>query len=113
MRDWLDKNWDWLVALVFLSVATSTAIGLKEGSKGGAIFVSNLTAALVAVALYPFLEIFGYAKTSIGILALFCGGCGVAMFKVLISLSDLIDRRRERLADSVLNRIVPDAKDDP
>lgn len=112
MRDWLDKNWDWLVALVFLSVATSTAIGLKEGSKGGAIFVSNLTAALVAVALYPFLEKFGYAGPFIGILALFCGACGVAMFGVLTSLSDLITRRRERLAGSVLDRIAPEAKDD-
>lgn len=111
VRAWLADNLDWLAACVFLSVLTSTAIGLKQGSKGPAIFVSNLAAALMAIALYPLLEKWGYGGPFIGLLALFCGACGMAAFGVLIALSNIIDRRRDKLAGGLLDRVVPEAKD--
>lgn len=111
MRDWLNANLDWLSACVLLSILTSTGIGLKQGSKGPAIFVSNLAAALMAIALYPLLEKWGYAGPFIGLLALFCGACGMAMFGVLIALSNMIDRRRDRIAGSLIDRVAPESRD--
>lgn len=115
MWKWLhdDDRWEWLVALVFLSIVSSTAIGLVKGSKGPAIFVSNLTAASLAMAIYPFSEKFGYAGPYVFALALFCGACGLAMFGVLISLSDMITRRREKLASSILDRVLPGKEEKP
>lgn len=111
MRAWLESNLDWLSAAVLLSILTSTGIGLKQGSKGPAIFTSNLAAAIMAVALYPLLQKWGYAGPFIGLLALFCGACGMACFGVLISLSNLIDRRRERIAGGLIDRVVPGSRD--
>lgn len=111
MRAWLETNLDWLSAAVLLSILTSTGIGLKQGSKGPAIFTSNLAAAIMAVALYPLLQQWGYAGPFIGLLALFCGACGMACFGVLISLSNLIDRRRERIAGGLIDRVVPESRD--
>lgn len=111
MKDWLADNLDWLVACVFLSVLTSTGIGLKQGSKGPAIFVSNLAAAVMAVCLYPILQKWGYAGPFVGLLALFCGACGMACFGVLISLATLIDRRRERIAGGLIDRVVPESRE--
>lgn len=111
VKAWLDSNLEWLSAAVLLSILTSTAIGLKQGSKGPAIFVSNLAAALMAIALYPLLEKWGYAGPFVGLLALFCGACGMALFGVLIALSNMIDRRRDRIAGGLIDRVVPEARE--
>lgn len=111
MREWLNANSEWLGVCVVLSVLTSTAIGLKQGTKGPAIFTSNLTAAIMAIALYPLLEKWGYAGPFVGLLALFCGACGMSLFAVLISLSGLIDRRRERIAGGLIDRVIPEARE--
>ena len=115
MTKWLldGERWEWLLAMVFVSICTSTAIGLRQGSKGGAIFVSNLTAALSALALYPFVEKWGFSGPFVLPLALVCGACGLAMFGVLISLSDIITRRRERLAGNLLDRVLPGSDEKP
>lgn len=111
VREWLAENLEWLASAVFLSIMTSTGIGLKQGSKGPAIFTSNLAAAVMALALYPLLQKWGYGGPFIGLLALFCGGCGLASFGVLIALSNIIDRRRDRIAGGLLDRVVPEAKE--
>lgn len=111
MREWWAANGEWLLAAVFLSILTSTGIGLKQGSKGPAIFVSNLAAALLAIALYPLLEKWGYAGPFVGLLALFCGACGMAMFGVLIALAAMIDRRRDRIAGGLIDRVVPESRE--
>lgn len=111
MRAWLETNGDWLLACVFLSILTSTGIGLKQGTKGPAIFTSNLAAAIMAITLYPFLEKWGYAGPFVGVLALFCGACGAACFGVLIALAGMIDRRRERIAGGLIDRVIPESRE--
>jgi hypothetical protein len=34
-----------------------------------------------------------------------CGAVGVAVFGVLVALSDAIDRRRGKLADAILDKV--------
>ena len=60
MKAWLEANWDYLSVALFLALVTSTVIGLRRGTKGGALFVSNSSAAIVAVAFYPVVESFNY-----------------------------------------------------
>lgn len=110
MKTWLHENWDWLLAGVFIALSTSTTIGLKERTKGGALLAANCSAAILALVLYPFLAKYGYSGEWVLLLGLFCGGCGTAMFGVLTSLSSVIDRRRERLAESIVNRVAPEDK---
>lgn len=112
MRDWLALQWDWLCAAVFIAMATSTTIGFKDGAKGGAIFVSNAASAILALVLYPFMERWGYNGPYVGLLGLFCGACGMAMFGVLISLSSQIDKRRVKLAGGIIDRVAPGSGDD-
>jgi len=112
MRDWLTAQWEWLATAVFIAVITSTTIGFREGSKGGAIFVSNAASAILAMVIYPFLEKWGYNGPFVGLLGLFCGACGMAMFGVLISLSSQIDKRRVKLAEGLIDRVAPGSGDD-
>ena len=114
MHDWIALHWQGLAAAVFIAVATSTVIGFKDGSKGGAILVANAAAAIMAVVLYPFLGKWGYGDEFSPMLGLFCGACGIALFGVLISLAATIERRRARLAGVILDRVAPEAgRDDP
>lgn len=110
MRTWLQEHWDWLLAGIFISLATSTTIGLKDRTKGGALFAANCSASIMALVLYPFLAKYGYSGEWVLLLGLFCGACGTAMFGVLTSLSTVIDRRRERLAEGIVNRVAPEDK---
>ncbi len=110
MRTWLLEQWDWLLAGIFVAVATSTTIGLKDRTKGGALFVANSAAAIMALVLFPFLSKYGYGGEWVLLLGLFCGACGTALFGVLTALSSAIDRRRERLADRIIDRVVPEDK---
>jgi hypothetical protein len=110
MRTWLTEQWDWLLAGVFIAIATSTVIGFKDGAKGGAIFVSNTAAAIMALVMFPFLSKHGYGSEWVGLLGLFCGGAGMALFGVLTAVSTAIDRRREKLADQIINRVAPEDK---
>jgi hypothetical protein len=107
MQHWIEANWDWLMTGVFLAVATSTTIGLRRGTKGGALFVSNSSSAIVAVAFFPFLERYGYSGQFVFLYGMVCGAVGVAVFGVLVSLSDAIDRRREKIADNIIDRVTP------
>ncbi len=104
---WLQRKGDWLVALLLISILTSTAIGLKDRATGGAIFVSNLTASLTALAAYPFIEKWGYGGPAVFALGLVCGAVGLAAFGVLTALSDRITRRRDKIADSLIDRVAP------
>lgn len=110
MRAWLLEQWDLLLAAVFIAIATSTVIGFKDGAKGGAIFVSNTSAAIMAFVLSPILAKQGYSWEWIGVFGLICGACGASMFGVLTALSRAIDRRRDKLADSIIDRVVPEEK---
>lgn len=111
MLEWLSPRWQWLAALIGLSMLTSTTIGLKQGSKGGAIFASNLASAMMSIALYPLADKYDYGGPFVGLLALFCGACGMAMFGVLIALSNLIERRKDKLAGTILDRVAPEARE--
>lgn len=111
MPSWLEAHWQWLCTAVFIAVATSTTIGFKDGSKGPAIFVSNAASAIMAACLYPFLAKWGYGGEFAPILGLFCGGCGMALFGVLISLGKTIEMRRNRLAGSLVDRVAPESKE--
>ncbi len=104
---WLQRKGDWLVALLLISILTSTAIGLKDRATGGAIFVSNLTASLTALAAYPFIEKWGYGGPAVFALGLVCGAVGLAAFGVLTALRDRITRRRDNIADSLIDRVAP------
>ncbi len=108
MRSWLDENWDWLLTGIFIAVATSTVIGFKDGAKGGAIFVANWSAAIMAIVTYPFLAKHGYGGEWVLVLGLFCGACGTAMFSVLTAVSAAIDKRREKLANKIIDRVAPE-----
>ena len=110
---WLQRAGDWLAAMVVVSILTSTAISMKDKATGGAIFVSNLTAALTAIAAYPFLERWGYGGAAVFLAALVCGGCGVAAFGLLTALRDVITRRRDRIAGSIVDRVLPGTEDKP
>lgn len=110
MRAWLMDQWDWLLAAVFLAVATSSTIGMKDRTRGGALFFANCCAAIMALVSYPFLAKHGYGGEWVLLLGLVCGACGTAMFGVLTALSGAIDRRRERLADRIIDRVVPEDK---
>lgn len=112
MRDWLFLQWDWLLSSIFIAVSTSTIIGFKDGTKGGAIAVSNFASAIVAIVLFPFLEKYGYGGPFSLLLGLFCGACGMATFSVLVSLSNMIERRRAKLAGVLLDRVAPGTGDD-
>lgn len=112
MRAWLSDNLEWLASCVFIAVATSTTIGFREGSKGGAIALANFSSAILAIVLYPFLEKYGYTGPFVGILGLFCGACGVGVFSVLISLASTIERRRAKLAGQIVDRVAPGSGDD-
>lgn len=104
---YLIKKGDWLVALIVVAIFTSTAIGLKDRATGGAIFVSNLTASLTAIAAYPFVEKWGYGGPMVFALGLLCGACGLAAFGVLTALSTMITRRREKIAGGLIDRVIP------
>jgi len=104
---WLQRKGDWLIALLLVAVLTSTAIGLKDRATGGAIFVSNLTAALCALAAYPFIEKWGYGGPAVFALGLVCGAIGLAAFGVLTALRDRITRRRDSIADNLIDRVAP------
>lgn len=110
MRTWLAEQWDLLLAGVFIAIATSTVIGFKDGAKGGAIFVSNTSAAIMAFVLSPLLAKQGYSWEWIGIFGLVCGACGASMFGVLTALSKAIDRRRDNLANKIIDRVAPEDK---
>lgn len=110
MRAWLEGQWDWLLAGIFIAIATSTVTGLQAGTKGGAIFVSNAASAIMALVLFPFLNKYGYGGEWVFLLGLFCGACGLALFRVLTAVSLSIDKRRERLADRIIDRVVPEDK---
>lgn len=107
MGHWLEENWSWVCATVFIAVLTSTTIGFKEGSKGGAIFVSNFAAAITGIALYAVLREYYSGFGFVCVLGMFCGACGLSVFGVLISLRNLIDRRRDRLAGVIMDRVAP------
>lgn len=107
---WLQRKGDWLVALLLVAILTSTAIGLKDRATGGAILVSNMTASLVALAGYPFLDKWGYGNAAVFAWGLVAGACGIAAFGVLTALRDRITRRRDSIADSLIDRVVPEAK---
>lgn len=104
MKAWLEANWDYLSVALFLSLVTSTVIGLRRGTKGGALFVANSSAAIVAVAFYPVVESFSYKHYTL-LYGMICGAVGVAVFGVLVALSDSIDRRREKLADDIVDKV--------
>ena len=104
MKAWLEANWDYLSVALFLALVTSTVIGLRRGTKGGALFVSNSSAAIVAVAFYPVVESFNYKHYTL-LYGMICGAVGVAVFGVLVALSDSIDRRREKLADDIVDKV--------
>lgn len=106
---WLVRKGDWLVALLVVSIFTSTAIGLKDRATGGAILVSNITAALTALAGYPVLEKWGYGGPWVFAFGLLSGACGLAAFGVLTTLRDVITRRRERIANQLIDRVLPEA----
>lgn len=110
MREWFSAQWDLLLAAIFIAIATSTVIGFKDGTKGGAIFVSNMAGALLASVLSPLLAKQGYSWEWIGIFGLLCGACGASMFGVLTALSRAIDRRRDKLADQIIDRVAPGDK---
>lgn len=107
---WLMRKGDWLVALIVVAVFTSTAIGLKDRATGGAILVSNITAALTAIAGYPLLEKMGYGGPWVFAFGLLAGACGLAAFGVLTTLGDMITRRRERIANRLIDRVLPEAE---
>ncbi len=96
MRAWLQEHWEWLCAALFIAVTTSTVVGLKDGSKGTAIFVSNVASAIMALVF---------------LLGLFCGGCGMSMIGVVIALRNLIDRRKDKLAATIVDRVAPESKE--
>ncbi len=105
---WLQRKGDWLVALLLISILTSTAIGLKDRATGGAIFVSNITASLLALAGYPFLEKYGFGGPAVFAWGLIAGSCGIAALGVLTALRDRITRRRDSIADSLIDRVAPE-----
>ena len=111
MKAWLQEHWEWLCAALFIAVTTSTVVGFKEGSRGTAIFVANAASAIMAIVLYPLLYKFGYGIEGVFLLGLFCGACGTSVFGVLIALRNLIDRRKDKLAGAIIDRVVPETKD--
>lgn len=110
MGKWLSEQWDLLLAAVFIALATSTVIGFKDGAKGGAIFISNTAAAIMALVLSPLLAKQGYSWEWIGIFGVICGAGGASTFGLLTAISRAIDRRRDNLADKIVDRVVPGDK---
>lgn len=111
MRAWLETNFEWLATGIFIALVTSTIIGFKEGSKGAAILLSNASSATIALVFYPFLEKYDYAGPFVLLFGMVCGGCGTAVFGVVVSLGTVIERRKKRIAESLVDRAAPGSGD--
>ncbi len=111
MKAWLENSFEWLAAGIFVAMVTSTIIGLKEGSKGAAILLSNASSATIALVFFPFLEKYDFAGPFVLLFGMICGGCGTAVFGVVVTLGATLEKRRQRIADKMLDRVVPDSGD--
>ncbi len=111
MIEWLDKNLQWLATGIFVALVTSTIIGFKEGSRGAAILLSNASSATIALVFYPFLEKYDFAGPFVLLFGMICGGCGTAVFGVVVTLGATLERRKQKIADRMLDRVVPDTGD--
>lgn len=112
MRSWLELNLEWLGTGIFIALVTSTIIGLKEGSKGAAILLSNASSATIAVVFYPFLEKYDFAGPFVLLFGMVCGGCGTAVFGVVVALGTVIEKRRLRIAEKFADKVAPGSGDE-
>lgn len=104
MREWIEASWDYLSVAFFVALITSTTIGLRRGTRGGALLVANLSSVVVALAFYPFVEKYDY-RVFTPLYGMLCGAVGVSVFGVLVALSDAIDRRRDKIADDIVDKV--------
>ncbi len=61
------------------------------------------SSATIALVFYPFLEKYDYAGPFVLLFGMVCGGMGTAVFGVVVMLGEVLDRRKRRIAEKLLD----------
>lgn len=108
---WLADHWDGLGFALFASGTTGAAVGLSKGARGLALLTSHTVASVLTLIAYPLVTDKGYSWMVAVPVCAVLGGIGMALLRLLVALSDAIDRRRARLADNILDRVAREAEE--
>lgn len=103
-----DRLSDWAFFL-FIAVCTSTAAGLKRGTRGVALFVSHLASVLCWIIASPFMIDMGYGMGVKTLVAAGCGVFGLIALSLAVKIGEKVELRMGGIADGVVTKFVPGA----
>lgn len=105
LRQWLIDNSDDLLATLFMTLMISIGVGLRRRSTGAGIFFAGFTSSIMVVVAYPELTAYGYDwRAGVSVLAPIAGACSWAVFGILVSVANHIEKRSNRIAGKIVDK---------
>lgn len=106
VRQWFERYGDWFAFSQLIALMVGSVIGFRQRSRGLAILFTHISASVVAIICFMAGIGQGYGTILVSISAgVIGGGLGWVLFGLLITLSDRLDKRREEIADKVINKV--------
>lgn len=105
VRQWIERYGDWLGVSQLLGLMVASVISFMQGVRGAAVLFSHFASSVASICLFVGGVAMGYSLILDAIGSAVLGGAlGMALFRLLISISDRIDRRREVIAEDLVDR---------
>lgn len=112
LQDYFKSNGDKIGATVAVAIIVASIVGFRRRSTPMALFVSNVSSALLAGLLFPVAQTYGYSwEVAIPVIGLGSGTCAFAAFSVLMRVADRLEARGDQLADRVIDKVLPESKE--
>lgn len=106
VRQWLERHGDWLAASQLIGLMVASVIGFMNRSKGMAVLFTHVAASVSGLVLYIGILSLGYSKITAAMAAGVIGGAlGMVLFRLLISISDKIDRDKDKIAGRIVDAV--------
>lgn len=114
VRQWLERYGDWLGMSQLIGLMVASVIGFMQRSKGLAMFFTHVATSVCGIVLFIGGVSLGYGVIFVTVSSsVVSGALGMVLFRLLISISDKIDRDKERIAGRVVDSVpLPGAKSD-
>lgn len=106
LRQWLERYGDWLGFSQLIALMVGSVIGFMQRSRGLAILFSHVAASVTGIVTFTGGISWGYGVVFVAVSSgVVGGGLGMALFRILLSVSDRLDKRRDEIADKLIDKV--------
>lgn len=105
VRQWLERYGDWLGVSQIIGLMVASVVAFMQSTRGLAVLFSHFASSVASICLFVAGLELDYPVVDVSIASAVGGGAlGMALFRLLVSISDRIDKRREAIAEDLVDR---------